>query len=38
MALYEKKTWDTLNLPAVSGDTFFIVFDRETHNPGDAFD
>ena len=28
MATYEKKSWETLNLPAVSGDTFFRILDH----------
>ena len=28
MATYEKKTWETLNLPAVSGDTFFRILNH----------
>lgn len=38
MALYEKRTWETLNLPAVSGDTYFVIFNRQTTAPGDNFD
>lgn len=37
MATYENRTWETLNLPAVSGDTFFTIFNRETLYPGDDF-
>lgn len=32
---YEFKTWETINLPAVSGDTYFIVYDHQTSTPGD---
>lgn len=28
MATYEKKSWETLNLPAVSGDTYFRILDH----------
>lgn len=28
MATYEKKSWETINLPAVSGDTFFRILDH----------
>lgn len=35
MATYEYKTWETINLPAVSGDTHFIIYDHTTTNPGD---
>ena len=37
MAFYEKKTWETLNLPVVSGDTYFTIFNRQTSTPGDDF-
>jgi hypothetical protein len=35
MATYEYRTWETINLPAVSGDTHFIIYDHQTTNPGD---
>jgi hypothetical protein len=35
MATYEYKTWETINLPAVSGDTHFIIYDHTTATPGD---
>lgn len=28
MATYEKKTWETINLPPVSGDTYFKILDH----------
>lgn len=34
MATYEKKTWETINLPAVSGDTNFIILTHSSDNPG----
>ena len=37
MATYNKRTWETLNLPAVSGDTFFCICNRQTSQPGDDF-
>ena len=36
MATYEKRSWETLNLPPVSGDTFFKILDHSTSdNPGE---
>lgn len=32
---YEYKTWETINLPAVSGDTYYIIYDHTTSTPGD---
>lgn len=34
MAVYEKKSWETINLPSVSGDTFYRILDHQaTGNP-----
>lgn len=35
MATYEYRTWQTINLPVVSGDTHFIIYDHTTSTPGD---
>lgn len=35
MAIYEYNTWQTINLPVVSGDTHFIIYDHTTSTPGD---
>ena len=31
MAIYEKRSWETLNLPAVSGDTYFRILDHSVN-------
>ena len=31
MATYEKKSWETLNLPTVSGDTYFRILDHSVN-------
>lgn len=35
MATYEYKTWETIELPIVTGDTYFIIYDHSTSTPGD---
>lgn len=36
MATYEKKSWETLNLPAVSGDTYFRILDHSVNTDPSA--
>ncbi len=36
MAIYEKRSWETLNLPPVSGDTYFRILDHSVNtNPSE---
>lgn len=32
---YSFNAWETINLPAVSGDTYYIIYSRTTSSPGD---
>lgn len=37
MAIYSYRTWETISLPPVTGDTFFCIYRRPTSYPGDDF-
>lgn len=36
MATYTYNAWETMNLPIVSGDTYFRILRQQTQTPGDA--